>query len=1126
MGRSLSSFASFALFLLTIGSIWSCQDVAVEPEELVHVEEADFAEEKQVSPRLADGFELKLWAPGPLLSNAVALSFDPNGVAYVAETERRKSSDIDIREHRDWIPEDLALESLEDTREFHLKKLATELSDQNTWMEDFNQDGVRDYRDMEVQTEYIRRIWDSDGDGRADVSHLFARDFNDMLTGVAAGVLYHDGDVFLTAAPDVWRLKDTNGDGIADQRKSIVRGFGIHIAYAGHDMSGLTVGPDGKIYWSIGDMGVNVVDENGKRWAYPHEGAVMRANPDGSDFEVFAHGLRNPQELAFDAYGNLISVDNDGDHPGEHERFVHIVEGSDSGWRIHWQFGKYNEPNESYKVWMDEKLHVPHFPGQAAFITPPLALAPDGPAGLAYHPGGALSTDWNNYFFASYFTGSSANSKVQAFRIHPKGASYAVEEPVDVLGGIVPTGINFGPDGALYVNDWKDSYDKKPTGRIWKLDITNPDNAAVRRETQRLLQEGMTGRNEAEVSQLLAHADMRVRMAAQFELVRRGDSAVLLSALKNQDNRFARLHAVWGIGQLSRANSDGAEVLLPFLTDGDYEVRAQAAKVIGEAEHLKAFDALVARLQDTSARVQFYAAEALGKLGNISAFSPLVALLERVGQSDPHLRHAVVYALSRLGDEQALAGLAAHPSSSVRIGAVVALRHMRSTEIVRFLDDKDPLVLTEAARAINDDRSIPEAVPALAKKLAGPTLREEAYLRRVINANLRVGDRESAQRLAEYARNAAAPEAMRADALWALGYWPAPPIMDRVDSRYRPLEPHPLADAQAALASVFQTLVQDTRPTVRAAALTAAARLDYGEAESVALSLLQSNAQPVEVRSAALQALAQLGSTQLTQALDIALSASTIDLRTEAQSLLGELELPEETVVAMLSKVLANSTIPEKQEALAGLGKMRSAAAAALLEQWMEQLTAGAIAPELQLDLLLAVENSSFDHLKAKKTAYEAAADSLGVSARYEVALYGGNARRGRRIFYRDNTAQCIRCHVIDGEGGAVGPELTHIGSKLDRQTLLTSLVDPSARLAPGYGTIAVNLKSGEEIVAVLLTEDESSITIREASGTERKIALSDVKERRTLPSGMISMASVLSLGELRDLVAFLVELK
>ena len=125
----------------------------------------------------------------------------------------------------------------------------------------------------------------------------------------------------------------------------------------------------------------------------------MRCNPDGSDFEVFAHGLRNPQELAFDAFGNLISVDNDGDHPGEHERYVHILEGSDSGWRTNWQFGKYHLPNEQYKVWTDEQLHLPYFQGQAAYILPTIGLAPDGPAGLVYQPGTALNDEWDDYFF-------------------------------------------------------------------------------------------------------------------------------------------------------------------------------------------------------------------------------------------------------------------------------------------------------------------------------------------------------------------------------------------------------------------------------------------------------------------------------------------------------------------------------------------------------------------------------------------------------------------------------------------------------------------------------------------------------------------------------------------------------
>lgn len=126
-----------------------------------------------------------------------------------------------------------------------------------------------------------------------------------------------------------------------------------------------------KIYWGIGDIGANITAKDGKKYPYPNEGVIVRSNPDGSDFEVFASGLRNTHEFVFDDYGNLISSDNDGDDAGESERLVHIVEGSDAGWRSNWQYGKYTDPkNNTYKVWMDEVFYKPRWEGQAAHIIP------------------------------------------------------------------------------------------------------------------------------------------------------------------------------------------------------------------------------------------------------------------------------------------------------------------------------------------------------------------------------------------------------------------------------------------------------------------------------------------------------------------------------------------------------------------------------------------------------------------------------------------------------------------------------------------------------------------------------------------------------------------------------------
>ena len=747
------------------------------------VDVAAFADTSGVSVTVAEGLKLKLWAPRPLLGSPVAVSLDDKGNAYAVQTRRRKSSNLDIRQHQDWMTEDLALQSLDDKRAFLHQVLDPERSAANTWQEDLNGDSLHDWHDLLVESEVVWRIQDTDGDGQADVSNVFADGFNEeVTTGVAAGVLAYDGDVYMTVAPDLWRLRDTDGDGVADERTSVSHGYGIHLGYAGHDLSGLTLGPDGRIYWSVGDIGVDVEGPDGQRWAYPNEGAVMRANPDGSGFEVFAHGLRNPQELAFDEYGNLFSVDNDGDFAGEHERYVHLLEGSDSGWRINWQYGKYGDEARynDYRVWLDERLHVPHFSGQAAYITPPIGLAHDGPAGLVYNPGTALGERWERTFFFSSFRGSPSQSRIYAFRLAPEGASFKVTDDTEVLRGLQAVGMNFGPDGALYVTDWLEGWEKKDEGRIWTLDVPEGEASPLREETRRVLAEGMTERGTDDLGRLLHHADQRVRMAAQFELARRDDDARLLVAAEQTDNQIARLHGLWGLGQILRRDETSSRLdeLASLLQDQDPEIRAQTAKVLGdvyaaraltENEEAKTVTRLVSQLGDESARARLYAAEALGKLKARAAFDGLVALLDKTGESDPHLRHAATLALARLGDAEALAALASNPSEDVRVGAVVALRQLSAPSVAVFLGDTSERVATEAARAIHDDATIEKALPALAAALETTSFTDEAFLRRAISANLRLGKEEHAQHLAAFAARPDVPETLRADALGALG---------------------------------------------------------------------------------------------------------------------------------------------------------------------------------------------------------------------------------------------------------------------------------------------------------------------------------------------------------------------
>ena len=184
--------------------------------------------------------------------------------------------------------------------------------------------------------------------------------------------------------------------------------------------------------------------KKGKRWKYPNQGVIARCDPDGSNFEVYCAGLRNTHEFVFDEYGNLISEDNDGDHEKERERLVYLINGSDSGWRTNWQFGKYTDPdNNSYKVWMDEKMSVPHWDGQAAYFLPPITNYVNGPTGMVYNPGTALSEKYYKHFFISEFRGTPAASPIHAFTLKPKGASFELDTTFEVAKGLLPTGLGF-----------------------------------------------------------------------------------------------------------------------------------------------------------------------------------------------------------------------------------------------------------------------------------------------------------------------------------------------------------------------------------------------------------------------------------------------------------------------------------------------------------------------------------------------------------------------------------------------------------------------------------------------------------------------------------------------------------
>ncbi|MFO0827650.1 MAG: HEAT repeat domain-containing protein [Phycisphaerales bacterium] len=1184
-----------------------------------------------------------LYAMEPLVRDPVAFCFDERGRIYIAESARQERGIEDNRSSPFWLMDDLQSQTIDDRLKMYEK-----------WAS--KRDGGMEY--YRRYDDRVARIEDTDGDLRADTRTEFAGPFNEPLDGTGAGIVAREGDVWYTNIPNLWRLRDTNDDGIAEVREKIWRGFGVRIALRGHDMHGLTWGPDGKLYWSIGDRGYHVTLPDGTVLADPRSGAVFRCYPDGSGLEIFYTGLRNPQELAFDDYGNLFTGDNNSDG-GDKARVVYCVEGGETGWRMEYQTleganirGPWNQEDTwALRADLAPDRASTNSPVQPAWTLPPLAHVGSGPSGFAFYPGLGLSERYRDHFFLCDFLGGDSYSRVLSFAVEPVGAGFKVVDVHPFIENVLPTDVDFGYDGRVYVSDWAGGWGSKDAGEIYAVwdpvAIKDPRIA----EVTRLFREGFTQRSSDDLSRLLSHADRRVRLRAQYALAERGPSMVpfLADIAAHGLDRFARIHAIWGLGMISMDGTwpDAAASLVARLDDPDAEIRAQAARVLGDARYRPAKGELVRALSDSSLRVRMLAAIALGKLKSPDTHDALVSMLAENDGADVFVRHAGVWALTQIGDRAATTKLVTEPQTELRICAALVLRRWADPSIARLLNDSDDRVVAEAARAINDvpiNEAMPRLValaprffpkksaaadesdvefkrevwknvadagstnletspvfakpadetdatrvfeghgkygnnylqrvsgvieppqtgayvffvcsddqsvlylgssddPATKAKIAWvdgyasrgdwtsqesqasqPVMLEAGkryYLevrhaqgggdnhvaagwqrpdgtlerpigsgtnrpldapivRRVINACVRSDDAASAAALGDLARSDELSEAMRLEALGALGEWTKPTPRDRVNGRWRPVDPSH-RDAAA-----YRTILQQKLPglaTNGSPALRGAAR-DIASANGVTLdgtanlNVVTDAKQPESERVACLRQLCVDKDARADEALRVALASDGPRLRAEARHQLA-LRDPARGVPA-LRDALGAADFAERQAAIAALVDVRGPDSDRMLADELALLETGQLEVGLRLDVLNAAASREGSELAGRAEAWLRRQDARGPFARFDVALEGGDATRGFNVVHFHTSATCLKCHTIAGTGGDAAPKLDGVATRLPRAKLLESVVQPGAVIAAGFGS----------------------------------------------SSAMPPMGNVLSLAEIRDVVAYLATLK
>jgi quinoprotein glucose dehydrogenase len=1065
--------------------------------------------------RVPKGIKVELFAAEPQLASPVALCLDERIRVYVAEEFRFNRGTEENRTRPFLLEDDLQLKTTDD-RLAMFRKFENKFEGGMNWFSKF--------------TDQVRRLEDRDGDGRAEISTVFAAGFNGPLDGLAAGVIARDGDVYLTCIPKLWKLRDEDGDGVAEKREALLHGFGVNAAFLGHDLHGLVWGPDGKLYFSIGDRGFHVQTKEGTTLAEPRRGAVFRCNADGSELEVVHHGLRNPQELAFDEFGNLFADDNNCDK-GDHARLVYVLEGADSGWNMAYQ--TMPQPYET-GPWHAERIwHLDGDPQtekiKPAWVLPPVGKLGAGPSGFAYCGAAGWSKELRGTFFHCNFTG---NGGIESIRVKPKGAAFEISTYEDFLKPMSITDCDFGYDGKLYLSDFVglDWSGKSRGGRVYTAFDPQLVSAAETLAVKELFAAGFKQRPSDELLKLLAHDDMRVRQRAQFELASRGKESIsaLTDIAQKHVSLLARVHAIWALGMIGRKDKPALQPVVALLNDDHPEIRTQAARTLGDVRHQAAADELKKLVKRESgtfeqSRVLLHAIIALGRI-KANAHDLIVSLLQ--AQDDKFLRHACVYALGEQRDKKAILALAHEKDPAVRLAAVLVLRRWNDADVATFLADSDLQIVTEAARAVNDlhlDSATPQLAKLVDSLVVGDAKDCEALLRRIIHANYRLGEPSHAAVVAKIAANEYLTLAMRREALFTLRDWITPPPRDRVTGNWRPLPPRDPAVMQAT-SPLLASVLASKHSELQVLATNVIAKLGLKVDDEVFLTWAQ--VREPALRIPALELLAARKHAHSKELLMAALADEQAIIRVAALRIVTA-HSPELAIEA-ITKVLQTRTgsIAEKQQAIASLASLKNTAGDQLLLDWAGRLSRGSVPAELQLDVLDAVMLRDSAEVKQALAPYEKRRLEGDTLSPYRIVLAGGDADRGRLIFTSHRQAQCSRCHKAGDLGGDAGPNLSRISATAERQHLLASLILPNLQISPGFGSVTLLLADGTSVGGQIKSEKDGVIELLTPQGSTLQIKAAEVEERSQPTSAMPSMEKVLTLREMRDVVEFLSTLK